>query len=160
MNTAGIAKKQVMCLLNNHDMLIEVAKSKKIDDITPTLAKMFILIVSRYAKKYNYANYTYNDDMQSYALMMLVKTWRSFNPKKSQNPFAFFTQCVKNSFSQYLNQEKKQRNIRDEMLVDQGLTPSYTYQSEYEDRANASLYDHDVLVVEEVVRDDHDHLDE
>ena len=118
--------------LNNRDMLAEVIQSKSDDYPTPKLANMFMLLVARYGKKYSYANYTYNDDMQAYALMMLVKTWRSFKPEKSQNPFAFFTQCIKNSFIQYLNQEKKQRNIRDEILVDKGLTPSYTYQMAHE----------------------------
>ena len=65
--------------------------------------------------------------MQSYAMMMLVRTWNSFNPEKSNNPFAFFTQCIKNSFIQYLNQERRQRNIRDEMLIDQGMNPSFNY---------------------------------
>ena len=77
------------------------------------LAKMLQLLTSRYAKKGNFANYTYNDDMQSYAMLMLVKTWNSFDPAKSSNPFAFFTQCIKNSFIQYLNYEKRQRDIRD-----------------------------------------------
>jgi hypothetical protein len=70
---------------------------------------------------------TYNDDMQAYAMLMLVRTWRSFDPKRSDNPFAFFTQCIKNSFKQYLNQEKRQRVIRDVILVDMGLTPSFNY---------------------------------
>lgn len=70
---------------------------------------------------------TYNEDMQGYAMMMLVRTWNSFNPEKSNNPFAFFTQCIKHSFIQYLNQEKRQRNIRDLLLVDQGMTPSFNF---------------------------------
>ncbi len=99
--------------------------------MTNDLAKMLTLLTSRYAKKGNFANYTYNDDMQSYAMLMLVKTWNSFDPAKSSNPFAFFTQCIKNSFIQYLNYEKRQRDIRDEVLVDSGLSPSYNYQYEY-----------------------------
>jgi DNA-directed RNA polymerase specialized sigma24 family protein len=73
---------------------------------------------------------TYNDDMQAYAMMMLVRTWKSFDLNKSNNPFAFFTQCIKNSFKQYLNLEKRQRTIRDLLLVDQGLNPSYGFQDE------------------------------
>lgn len=75
---------------------------------------------------------TYNEDMQAYAMMMLVNTWNSFNPEKSNNPFAFFTQCIKNSFVQYLNKEKRQRDIRDASLVNNGLTPSFSYQMEHE----------------------------
>ena len=70
--------------------------------------------------------------MQAYAMMMLCRTWSAFKPEKSKNPFAFFTQCVKNSFIQYLNSEKRHRTIRDELMVNEGLNPSYTYQLEHE----------------------------
>ena len=126
-----VKKKRVKNYLNNKDMLAEVIQSKADDEMTEKLAKMMMMLVSRYGKKGNWANYTYNDDMQAYALMMLVRTWRSFKPEKSNNPFAFFTQCIKNSFIQFLNQEKRQRNIRDEMLVNSGRNPSYTYQLEH-----------------------------
>lgn len=117
--------------LNNRDLLAQVIQSKAKLKMSGELAKMLSLLTSRYAKKGNFANYTYNDDMQGYAMLMLVKTWNSFDPAKSSNPFAFFTQCIKNSFIQYLNYEKRQRDIRDEVLVDNGLSPSYNFQYEY-----------------------------
>ena len=100
--------------------------------MTDKLAHMLTMLCARYGRKGNFANYTYNEDMQAYAMMMLVRTWNSFKPEKSNNPFAFFTQCIKNSFIQFLNQERRQRDIRDVLLVDNGLTPSYTYQMEQE----------------------------
>jgi DNA-directed RNA polymerase specialized sigma subunit len=99
--------------------------------MTRELAKMLQLLCYRYANKGNYINYTYNDDMQAYAMMMLCKTWNAFDPEKSSNPFAFYTQCIKHSFSQFLNSEKRQRDIRDAILVDNGLNPSFTYQMEH-----------------------------
>ena len=116
--------------LNNKDLMIQVMLSKANDPprMTDRLAHMLQTLALRYGRKGNFANYTYNEDMQAYAMMMLVRTWNSFNPEKSQNPFAFFTQCIKNSFIQFLNQEKRQRDIRDSKLVDQGLDPSYSYQ--------------------------------
>lgn len=123
-------KKRTTNYLNNKDMLAEVIKSKEQEQITDKLALMFQLLVSKYAKKGNWSNYTFNEDMQSYATLMLVKTWNSFNVERSSNPFAFFTQCVKNSFKQYIKYEKNQRNTRDALLVKQGLSPSLTYQME------------------------------
>ncbi len=117
--------------LNNKDLLAQVMLSKEQDDMTDELAKMLQTLCARYASRAQFANYTYNEDMQAYAMMMLVRTWRSFNPEKSNNPFAFFTQCIKNSFIQMLNQEKRQRNVRDELLIDSGMNPSYTYQLEH-----------------------------
>ena len=121
------ARKKSTNYLNNNDLLAETVKSLDQGAMTDKLAHMLMTLVERYGKKGNFANYTYNDDMQAYALMMLVRTWQSFKPDRSRNAFAFFTQCVKNSFIQYLNQERRQRDIRDEMLVSSGLSPSHTY---------------------------------
>lgn len=118
--------------LSKKELLSAVMESKQLGRMSDDLAFKLQLLTDKYARSAQYARYTFNDDMRAYAMMMLVRTWNSFNPEKSDNPFAFYTQCIKNSFIQYLNQEKRQRNIRDELLVDQGLTPSYTYQMEYE----------------------------
>ncbi len=113
--------------LSNKELLAAVIEAKEKGFMTDKLARMLQLLCSKYAKKGSFINYSYNDDMQSYAMMMLVRTWHSFNPEKTNNPFAFFTQCIKNSFIQYLNQERRQRSIRDELLIDQGMNPSFSY---------------------------------
>jgi hypothetical protein len=118
--------------LSKKELLKAVMESKGLGRMSDDLAKKLMMLVSKYARSAQFARYTFNDDMQGYAIQMLVRTWNSFDPKKSDNPFAFFTQCIKNSFIQCLNWEKKQRNIKDQMLVEQGMTPSYTYQSEYD----------------------------
>lgn len=118
--------------LSNKELFNEIKIAKKRGQMTDRLARMLQLLCAKYAKKGNFVNYTYNDDMQAYAMMMLVRTWNSFNPEKSDNPFAFFTQCIKNSFIQYLNQEKRQRNIRDLMLIDQGMNPSFNFDEQNE----------------------------
>lgn len=116
--------------LTNKVLLPAIIEAKEKGVMTDKLATMLQLLCSKYATKGNFVNYTYNDDMQAYAMMMLVRTWKSFDLNKSNNPFAFFTQCIKNSFKQYLNLEKRQRTIRDLLLVDQGLNPSYGFQDE------------------------------
>lgn len=133
-------KKKTKNYLNNKDLLAEVIKSQEQDQMTDELAKMLQTLCARYASRAQFANYTYNEDMQAYAMLGLVKAWRAFNPEKSNNPFAFFTQCTKNFFIQMLNQEKKQRTIRDEMLLDQGLNPSFTYQLEHEQSSEDGEY--------------------
>jgi len=118
--------------LNNKDLLAETLISLENKQISDKLAHMLMLLVKRLSKKGNFANYTYNDDMQAYALMMHMKTWKGFNPEKSSNPFAFYTQCTKNSFIQFLNKERRQRDIRDAMWVNQGMDPSHTYAAQYQ----------------------------
>lgn len=122
--------------IDKKELLAEVVKSKESGRMSDRLASMLHLLTSKYAKSSQYIGYPFNDDMQGYALMMLVKTWSAFDPARSENPnpFAFYTQCIKNSFNQYLNKEKLHRNVRDALLVNQGLSPSYTYQAEYRER--------------------------
>lgn len=127
-------RKRGMYYIDRKELLQDVIDSKAEGKMNDALAAKLVLLTEKYARAANFARYTYNDDMRGYARMMLVKSWNSFNPEKSDNPFAFYTQCIKNSFKQYLNQEKRHRTIRDELLVDQGLNPSYTYESEYKDK--------------------------
>lgn len=129
--------------LNNKDLLAQVILSKKQGKMTNELAKMLQLLTLRYGKKGNWVNYTYNNDMQSYAMLMIVKTWQGFDPNKSSNPFAWFTQCIKNSFIQFLNLEKRQRDIRDEVLIDSGMNPSYGYTYDYENQSNQEIQEYD-----------------
>lgn len=127
-------KKRKINYLSNERLLVEVIASKEQGRMNDGLARMLQLLTAKYAEKSNWVNYTFNNDMQSYAMLMLVRTWNSFDPEKSSNPFAFFTQCIKHSFIQFLKQEKRQRDIRDAQLVEMGLSPSYTCQMEYAEK--------------------------
>lgn len=124
--------------INKGVLLAATMKAKEAGHMTDELAKLLQLLTSQYGSAYRFASYSYNDDMQSYAMMMLVRTWDRFNPERSDNAFAFYTQCIKNSFKQYLKDEKKHRITRDEILLDKGLTPSYTYQMENEANPHGS----------------------
>jgi len=124
--------------INNKDLLAEVMISKANGGMSHNLAVMLQTLCRRYAKKGQFASYSYNDDMQSYAMLMLVKTWTAFNEKRGKNPFAFFTTCVTNSFKQYLNLEKKQANVKNETLISLGLSPSFNYMAEYEEERKNS----------------------
>lgn len=100
--------------------------------ISPRLAKMFMLLVDRYARRPNWRGYTYLDEMKGYALMQLSQVGLQFDESKSDNPFAFYTSCVKNAMTRVLNLEKKNQNIRDDILVMNGMTPSFSRQYENE----------------------------
>lgn len=129
-----MAKRKVN-YLNKRDLLKQVVLSKTENDwkMNDELAKMLSALTTKYAKSPQFSGYSYREDMEAFAMMMLVKTWFKFDENRSDNPFAFYTQCVKNSFILFLKQEKRQRNIRDEMLIGSGLNPSHTYMLEYEE---------------------------
>jgi hypothetical protein len=126
--------------LNNADLLIELKKSKEQDKMTDNLAKMFMLLAAKYASKGRFVNYTYNDDLQSFALLTGVRVWRSFDPTKSSNPFAYFTQVFKSAFLQYDNNERRQRDIRDAKLIEAGANPSYSYTDRYNEDFEHHLF--------------------
>ena len=120
--------------------------SKDHGRITEDLGKMFIKLSERYAQRSNWRGYTYNEEMRGQAILQLSQIGLQFDESKSENPFAYYTAAVTNSFTRVLNIEKKMQNIRDDMLEVNGLTPSSTRQSrdEYaeETARQAELYKH------------------
>jgi hypothetical protein len=94
--------------------------------ISKNLAKMYMLMCQKYAQKYNWRSYTYIAEMESSAILQLTYVGLRFNESKSNNPFAYFTQIITNSFCRVLNTEKKSHNIRDDLLEMNGLNPSWS----------------------------------
>lgn len=129
---------------NDKDELIVVGKShweggmengyfnKDHGKINNNLAKMFMKLCERYATRSNWRGYTYNDEMRSTALLQLSQIGLQFDESKSQNPFAYYTAAITNSFTRVLNLEKRNQIIRDDILEEAGLNPSYTRQTENE----------------------------
>jgi hypothetical protein len=66
--------------------------------------------------------------MRSQALLQLSQIGLQFDESKSQNPFAYFTAAITNSFTRVLNIEKRNQNLRDDILEMNGFSPSYTRQ--------------------------------
>ena len=98
--------------------------------ITNSLAMMFMKLCERYGTRANWRGYTYNDEMQSQALMQLSQIGLQFDESKSENPFAYYTAAITNSFTRILNIEKKNQSIRDDLLEFNGMMPSFTRQNE------------------------------
>jgi hypothetical protein len=131
---------------NEEDELICVGKShwkgslekgkfdKDAGQITNTLARMMLKLCERYATRGNVRGYTYNDEMKGQAILQLTQIGLQFDESKSDNPFAYFTAAVTNSFVRVINLEKRNQNIRDDILEMNGMNPSYsrTGQGEHE----------------------------
>ena len=96
------------------------------------LALMFMKLVERYGHRGNWRGYTYLDEMKNQALLQLSQIGLQFDESRSDtpNPFAYYTAAITNSFRRVLNIEKKNQNIRDDLLTMHGATPSYTRQAE------------------------------
>ena len=101
---------------------------KEQGNITNKLARMYMMLCEKYAMKFNWRGYTYNDEMKASAILQLTYVGLRFNEAKSANPFAYYTAAITNSFCRVLNTEKRSQNIRDDILEMNGLNPSLTRQ--------------------------------
>jgi hypothetical protein len=102
--------------------------SKEHGQMTNNLARMFIKLCERYATRGNVRGYTYNDEMRGQAILQLTQIGLQFDESKSDNPFAYYTAAVTNSFVRIINIEKRNQNIRDDILEMNGMNPSWTRQ--------------------------------
>ena len=111
--------------------------------ITNNLARMMIKLCERYATRGNVRGYTYNDEMKGQAILQLTQIGLQFDESKSDNPFAYFTAAVTNSFVRVINIEKRNQNIRDDILEMNGMNPSYTRIGEGEHQAALKRHNED-----------------
>lgn len=129
--------------VDGEDRLVCVGKSHWQGDVdtgefslegqmTNKLARSFMMLVERYSMRFNWRGYTYVDEMRSQALLQLSQIGLQFDESKSQNPFAYYTAAIDNSFTRILNIEKKNQMIRDDLLIELGSNPSFTRQFEHE----------------------------
>ena len=126
---------------DDNDNLILVGKShwkgdlqtgnfdKEYGQMTNNLARMFLKLCERYATRSNVRGYTYNDEMRGQAILQLTQIGLQFDESKSDNPFAYYTAAVTNSFVRIINIEKRNQNIRDDILEMNGMNPSWTRQN-------------------------------
>ena len=114
--------------VTNAQLLEAIAADKLAGKLSPKLARYLQMIAERYSYHQWFAGYSFREDMVSFAVVNLCANWHKFDPTKSDNPFAFYTTAVYRSFLQYLADEKKQRDIRDELLVEAGANPSFSFQ--------------------------------
>jgi hypothetical protein len=75
--------------------------------------------------------------MRGQALVQLSQIGLQFDESKSDNPFAYYTAAVNNSFTRVLNVEKRNQTIRDDILIEQGHLPSYGRQIAHEEQIRA-----------------------
>jgi hypothetical protein len=97
---------------------------------TNKLALMWMKLCERYATRGNVRGYTYNDEMRGQAILQLTQIGLQFDESKSNNPFAYYTAAVTNSFVRIINIEKRNQNIRDDILEMNNMNPSFTRQNQ------------------------------
>jgi len=112
-----------------YDALVEykklclVAENCGDDDppIPPYIAECFLLIGQGLSSKPNFMNYTYKDDMVMDGVENCIRYCTNFNPEKSKNPFAYFTQITYYAFLRIIHKEKKQVYIKHLVTENSGI---------------------------------------
>lgn len=93
------------------------ASGKPKPKITKYLGECLLKIATRYSYKPNFINYTYREDMVLDAVENCILYFEKFDPNKTNNPFAYYTQIIHYAFLRRIAKEKKQSSIKAKMLT-------------------------------------------
>ena len=102
---------------------VQDAKEKGLDKprITNYLGECFLKIATHLSYKPNFVNYMFRDDMISDGIENCVQYIHNFDPDKSRNPFAYFTQIIHYAFLRRIQKEKKQLEIKTKIIEKSGF---------------------------------------
>ena len=84
--------------------------------VTNYIGECFLKIATHLSYNRNFINYTYREDMISDGIENCLQYVKNFNPEKSKNPFAYFTQIIYYAFLRRIAKEKKQSHVRNKMI--------------------------------------------
>ena len=126
-----MAKKKSEHYVNNKELLaalidyradVAVAKAKDLPKprISNYLGECFLKIATHLSYKPNFVNYMFRDDMISDGIENCVQYIHNFDPAKSKNPFAYFTQIIHYAFLRRIRKEKKQLEIKTKIIEKTG----------------------------------------
>ena len=125
-------KKKSEHYVNNKELLEalivyreKVAYAKENDLVKPRitnyLGECFLKIATHLSYKPNFVNYMFRDDMISDGIENCVQYIHNFDPEKSRNPFAYFTQIIHYAFLRRIQKEKKQLEIKTKIIERSGF---------------------------------------
>ena len=80
---------------------------RKAPKVTNYIGECFLKIANHLSYRPNFINYTYRDEMISDGIENCLQYMNNFNPKKSNNPFAYFTKIIYYAFIRRIQKEKK-----------------------------------------------------
>ena len=94
------------------------AREKEIErpPVSNYIGECFLKIATHLSYKPNFINYTYREDMISDGIENCLQYVENFNPEKSNNPFAYFTQIIYYAFLRRIAKEKKQTHVKNKMI--------------------------------------------
>ena len=125
------------------DFQKEVAEAEEAGHERPKIpdgiGENFMAIAKHLSFKPNFINYQYRDDMISDGVENCLQYIDNFDPDKSRNPFAYFTQIIYYAFLRRISKEKKQLYIKYAAMEQSGLLHELVHQGENDDRSNITF---------------------
>ena len=103
----------------------ECNKADEILPVTNYIGECFLKIATHLSYRPNFINYTYREEMISDGIENCLQYVKNFNPEKSNNPFAYFTQIIYYAFLRRIAKEKRQTHIKNKM-IEKDTFDSYT----------------------------------
>ena len=96
-------------------------RNRKKPEVTNYIGECFLKIANHLSYRPNFINYTFRDDMISDGIENCLQYMDNFNPDKSNNPFAYFTQIIYYAFIRRIQKEKKQIQIKSKLIANAGV---------------------------------------
>ena len=96
-------------------------KNRKKPPVTNYIGECFLKIANHLSYRPNFINYTYRDDMISDGIENCLQYMSNFDPDKSDNPFAYFTQIIYYAFIRRIQKEKKQMQVKAKIIANAGV---------------------------------------
>lgn len=114
MATHYVDNKNLFAVIVEYKAAVEEAKvaGKPKPMIPNYVGECILLIAKRLSTKPNFVNYSYRDEMISDGIENCISYFDNFDPAKSDNPFAYFTQIIYFAFLRRIQKEKKQTYIK------------------------------------------------
>jgi len=112
-------KEFLAAMIEYKKSVAEAEKKKKTKPpVTDYIGGCFLKIANHLSYRPNFINYTFRDDMISDGIENCLQYLDNFNPEKSNNPFAYFTQIIYYAFIRRIQKEKKQTTIKQKLIME------------------------------------------
>ena len=117
-----VNNKEFLAALIRYQEDIEIARLQdKTKPVIPRyIGECFLKIANHLSFKPNFVNYMFKEDMISDGIENCVQYIHNFNPEKSRNPFAYFTQIIHYAFLRRIQREKRQLDIKNKIIEKSG----------------------------------------
>ena len=117
-----VNNKEFLAALIKYREDVEIARLQdKTKPVIPRyIGECFLKIANHLSFKPNFVNYMFKEDMISDGIENCVQYIHNFNPEKSRNPFAYFTQIIHYAFLRRIQREKRQLEIKNKIIEKSG----------------------------------------